>query len=402
MSNQLYARLRGLLVLTLLVGSLTSCRFGREAPTPPVLPPGFGSTQAELAPAETFNVIRGEVVQLETLTGRVTPLHEEDLFFRRSGRLDQLLVEDGDVVEEGDLIATLDNEVLEIDLESALIGLAIAKESLQQAERALTIRRQQAETALEINKLRLAAANERIDVYDSTLSDDAVKAIRELELRQTELGLESVDDEIDPILQLNLKRAELAVERVKQSILEGQITAPFSGEVRFIDLPEDNEIVAVQGYVAVARLVDSSGVKIELNLPRTQLETLREGMPVNVTTASLAGRTLLGEIAALPRPFGTSQGSLTEVTLTNSADNSKLPEGITVAVDVRLRSKANSLVVPRDMLQEADGLYYVTVQEGDLLRRVNVAPGVISTDLVEIVAGLEEGQTVVAPQAAIQ
>ena len=255
---------------------------------------------------------------------------------------------------------------------------------------------------MEINKLRLAAANERIDVYDSTLSDDAVKAIRELELRQTELGLESVDDEIDPILQLNLKRAELAVERVKQSILEGQITAPFSGEVRFIDLPEDNEIVAVQGYVAVARLVDSSGVKIELNLPRTQLETLREGMPVNVTTASLAGRTLLGEIAALPRPFGTSQGSLTEVTLTNSADNSKLPEGITVAVDVRLRSKANSLVVPRDMLQEADGLYYVTVQEGDLLRRVNVAPGVISTDLVEIVAGLEEGQTVVAPQAAIQ
>ena len=403
MSNRLHMRLRGLLLVAFLLGSLTSCRIGRSAPTPAVDLSKLGLDQPDtVAAAETFNVMRGEVVQLETLTGRVTPLHEEDLFFRRSGRLDKLLIEDGAMVEEGDLIATLDNEVLEIDLESALIGLAIAKESLDQAKTTLANRREQAEVTLEINKVRLAAASERVDVYDSTLSDDTVKKIRELEVHQAELNRASIEDEIDPVLELNVKRAELAVERVKQSILEGQITAPFSGEVRFIDLPEDNELVAVQGYVAVARLVDSSGVKIELNLPRTQLETLTEGMPVNVTTASLAGRTLPGVIAALPRPFGTSQGSLTEVTLTDSADNSQLPEGITVAVDVRLRSKANALVIPRNMLQEEEGLYYVNVQDGELLRRVNVAPGVISTDLVEIVAGLEEGQAIVGPQPDIK
>ncbi len=398
MSNQRYARLRGMLLLALVVGSLTGCRIGRAAPTPPVLPAsitGLGR-EVEVAAAETFSVMRGEVVQQETLTGRVTPMHQEDLFFRRSGRLAELLVEDGEAVEEGDLIATLDNEVLEIDLETALIGLAIANENLKQAENALALRRQQADVALEINQLRLQGASDRVDTNDPSIADETLESIRTLELRQAELNRESIADEIDPVLELNVKRAELAVERVKQSILEGQITAPFNGEVRFINLPEGDEQVAVQGYVAVARLVDNSGVMIELNLPRTQLETLSEGMAVEVTTASLAGRTLPGIIAALPRPFGTSQGSLTEVTLTDRADNGELLEGITVAVDIRLRSKPNSLVIPRSVLQEEDGLYFVTVQDGDLLRRVNVAAGVISTDLVEIVAGLEEGQSVVA------
>lgn len=399
MSTQLRGRLSLLLLFALLVGSLSSCRFGRAAPTPPALPPGIGTgSTLESAAPETFSVQRGEVVQQETLTGRVTPLHQEDLFFRRSGRLAEVLVEDGQLVEEGDLIATLDNEVLEIDLESALIGLAIAKENMQQAKTNLEIRRQQADVSLEIYKLRLAGVSARVDANDASIGTETLEKIRQLELRQAELNRESVVDEIDPILELNLKRAELAVERVKQSILEGQITAPFSGEVRFIDLPEEDEQVAVQGYVAVARLVDSRGMKIELNLPRAQLETLSEGMAVEVTAASLAGRVLPGAISALPRPFGTSQGSLTEVTLTNADDNSELPEGITVAVDVRLRSKADSLVIPRSVLQEEDGLYYVTIQEGDLMRRVNVAAGVISTDLVEITAGLEEGQTVVAVQ----
>jgi len=370
---------------------------GRAAPTPPALPASFGNNVAAAAPA-TFSVQRGEVVQQETLTGRVTPLHQEDLFFRRSGRLAEVLVEDGQHVEEGDLIATLDNEVLEIDLESALIGLAIAKESLQQAETALALRRQQADVSLEIYKLRLEGASARVDANDASINTATLEKIRKLELQQAELNRQGVAEEIDPILELNLKRAELAVERVKQSILEGQITAPFSGEVRFIDLPKADEQVAVQGYAAVARLVDSRGMKIELNLPRTQLETLSEGMAVEVTAASLAGRVLPGAISALPRPFGTGQGSLTEVTLTNADDNRELAEGISVAVDVRLRSKPNSLVVPRSVLQEEDGLYYVTLQEGDLLRRVNVAAGVVSTDLAEITAGLEEGQTVVAVQ----
>lgn len=397
MVNQLQTRLVRLALLSALLVSLVGCRFGQRAtPTPIALPASIQARDA-VASTQTFPVIRGEVIQLETFSGRVTPAREEDLFFRRSGQIAEVFVEDGDLVEAGDLIATLDNEVLEIDLESALIGLAIAKENLREAQENLITERERAENNLEIMRLRLAGATERVENYDSTVVD-VLEEIRKLELRQAELTLENVSEEVNPVLELNIQRAELAVAKVKQSILEGQITAPFSGEVRFINLPETaEELLAASAYNAVARVVDDSQVKIELNLTRTQLETLVEGMPVQISGASLVNQVLEGEISALPRPFGTSQGSLTEVTLNNADDNSYLREGVTVGVDVRLQSKPNAIIIPREALQEENQLYYVTVQEDGEIRRVTVAVGVISNDYVEIVAGLEEGQAVVVP-----
>jgi multidrug efflux pump subunit AcrA (membrane-fusion protein) len=383
-----------ILALPLLVAG---CRFGRGTPdTPDIVLPSL-TPQAAAAPVTYPVTAAGEVVQLETFSGRVIPGRQEDLFFRRSGQIAEVYISDGDFIEAGELIATLDNEVLEIDLESALLGLAIAKENLTQAEEALTIRREQAQNSLAITRLRLQGASDRVDTNDSTLSGSILEEIRQLEIRQAELNLENVSEEVDPVLQLNLQRAELAVERVKRSILEGQIEAPFSGEIRFINLPEDDEPMAASAYSGVARLVDMAQVKVELNLTRTQLETLVEGMPVAITAASLTNRTIDGVISALPRPFGTSQGSLTEVSLANAADGSQLREGISVGVEVRLQSKPGALIIPRSTLQEENQLYYVTLFENEQLRRVNVAVGVVSADYVEIIAGLSVGDLVVDP-----
>lgn len=381
------------LLLPLLL-TLSGCRFGqRPTPTPIALPANLQTT-SETADVQTLPVTRGEVIQIETYSGRVTPAREEDLFFRRSGQIAEVYVEDGDQLEAGDLIAALDNEVLEIDLESAMLGLAIAKENLAQAQDALAISRERAENNLAVTRLRLEGVSERVDADNISLGDEILENIRQLELRQAELNLESVDEEVDPVLGFTVQRAELAVERVKQSILEGQIVAPYDGEIRFIELPEDNELMAASAYRAVARLVDPSQMKIELNLTRTQLETLEEGMPVQISAVSLEG-VLNGTISGLPRPFGTSQGSLTEVTLIDSEENNLLREGATVAIDVQLQSNANALVIPRSALQEENQLYYVTVLEGETLRRVNVTVGVISSDFVEILAGLDEGDDVV-------
>ncbi len=379
---------------------LVGCRFGgRPTPTPIALPANL-QTPSATTTVDAFPVIRGEVVQLETFSGRVTPAREEDLFFRRGGQIADVFVRDGDRVEAGDLIATLDNSLIEIDLESALLGLAIAKENLQQAEANLRVQRQQAETSLEIAQLRLQGAADQLGNSDSSVAN-VLEEIRKLEVQQAELALTRIDEAVDPVLALNVQRAELSVERIKQTILEGQINAPFAGEVRFINLPEEDELLAVSSYSAVARLVDATEMKIELNLTRTQLQPLVEGMPVQITSAALANQVLAGEIAALPRPFGTSQGSLTEVALhaaaLESAEELALREGVTVAVEVRLQSKPNALIIPRAALQEENQLYYVGKYEENEIRRANVAVGVISSDYVEILAGLEENDQVVVP-----
>ncbi len=389
----------GVLLVAATIG-LSSCRLGRrETPTPIAITlPGQLPGSASTGPLETYTVQKGEVVQEEVLSGRVIPEREENLFFRRSGRITEVYVEDGARVQAGDIIVILDNEILEIDLESALIGLTIAKESLNNAQKDLDYRRRQSELNLDIAQLNLAALTTTASVAPAQVEEPSTVQIRRIQAELAQLALDNIDETLDPTIELNVKRNELAVERVKQAILEGQIEIPFDGELRFINLPKRDEQLAVQAYAAVVRLVDTSSFKVELNLPRAQLEGLTEGMAVEVSAPSLAGRTLPAVIAALPRPFGTSQGSLTQVALTTAEDNSRLREGITVVVNVRLKSKPAALVIPRAALQEENQIYYVTVQEGEELRRVTVAVGVLGSDLVEIVAGLEEGDAVVLGQ----
>lgn len=393
-SRKLTKHLLSLFLLLSLV--LTSCRLGRATPTPiPITLPGQLTDQLTTPTAqESYTVQHGEVVQEEILTGRVTPIREENLFFRRSGQITEVYVNDGDYVQAGDVIAVLDSETLEIDLESALIGLSIAKESQKRAEADLAYRRQQAEISVEIAQALLGDETNAINLPANT-PKESVQQVRAAQLEAAKLALQQIGDTIDPTIELNVKRAELAVERVKQSILEGQIEASFAGEVRFINMPKEGEKVAVAAYNAVARLVEAGSYQIELNLPRAQLELLQEGMAVEVSAASLGPETLPGVIKALPRPFGTSQGSLAEVTLVKADDNKKLSEGITVAINVRLKSKANALVIPRLALQEDNQIYSVTIKDGESLRHVTVGVGVMGSDLVEITAGLTEGQTIV-------
>jgi len=388
------------LLLVVSMSALSGCRLGRrETPTPiaitlPGQLPGNGVANS----SETYIVQKGEVVQEEVLTGRVIPAREENLFFRRGGQITDVYVEDGARVQAGDIIAILDNEILEIDLESALIGLTIAKEDLSDAQQDLAYRRRQAELALDIAQINLNSLTITASVEPSQLEEPTSVQVRRIQAELAQLTLDNIDETLDPTTEWVVNRNELAVARVKQAILEGQIEAPFEGELRFINLPEADEQLAVQAYAVVARLVDTSKFKIELNLPRAQLESFTEGMSVAISAPSLGDRTLPAVIEALPRPFGTSPGSLTEVTLTNAEDNSQLREGITVVVNVRLKSKPAALVIPRAALQEENQIYYVTVQEGTEVRRVTVAVGVLGSDLVEIVAGLKEGQTIVLGQ----
>jgi len=385
----------GVLLLCLL--SLSSCRLGRRATPTPIainLPGKLNGTP--VAPSQaTYTVQTGEVEESETYTGRVVPDRQEDLFFRRSGRIAQVYAKDGDKVQAGDIIATLDDDTLQIDLESAQLGLEIAQENLNRAKATLAYERRQAELNVAIAKLRVPVLASTAVTLNRTYTDTTT-AVAQNQLELAQLALDNINADVNPILDLNLKQAELQVKKVKQQILFGQLKAPFSGEIRFINLPKADEQIAATAYAAVARVVDTATFQVELNLPRVQLEPLREGMPVKISAATLNGAALNGVIKALPRPFGTSSGSLVEVALATPTDNAKLSEGITVAVNVALQSRKNALVIPRSALREKNQVYSVLLQEGDQQREVNIAVGIIGSDQVEVIAGLEAGQVIIS------
>lgn len=384
--------LRNRLLLNAIIVSmliLTGCSGGLTrpvTPTPIPLPgPATGSTQSA-----THLVERSDITAAISYSGRIALSSEEDVFFRRSGRITKVHVRDGDFVEAGTLIAELNTDVLEIDLQLAENALTIAQYRLREANESLGLTQRKTLIDLEIAQIRLDAAKAELTQEDS---DRGQLQILERTLEKAEIAVAQTRSEVDPVLELNVARAQLNLERARLGLLDARATAPFSGEVRFITLREDETQIGVDAFEPVARVVDPDSLSIELNLTREQMNELQEGLPVTVKGLGRAGQVSLpGVIDTLPRPFGRGTGPLSSVKLNAEPAEAGLVEGSTVDVEISLATKEDALVVPLETLFGFSGQYYVRVQNGNQQQTVDVEVGIQNGTHAEIVSGLTEGQ----------
>ena len=151
MSQRLRTLLAVLLVLAILAtgGCTGTSSSTEEEPTPTPLPP------PEVAERPTYTVQRGDVIDTVTFNGRVSPTIEEELYFETNGRVIDVLVKRNDLVEEGQLLAELDNADLQRQLEQAQISLNTAQSNLDSALEAVQKQRSSAQGQLDIQRLQL-------------------------------------------------------------------------------------------------------------------------------------------------------------------------------------------------------------------------------------------------------
>ena len=123
------------------------------------------------ATMETAEVTRGDIVITADGSGELIPARELELSFRTSGVLDEVLVETGDRVEEGDVLARLETDDLEravaqadVELQIAQLELADVREGPSEAELA------DAEARVRDARTQLSLA---YDVHEDVTDDDS-------------------------------------------------------------------------------------------------------------------------------------------------------------------------------------------------------------------------------------
>jgi membrane fusion protein, macrolide-specific efflux system len=334
------------LILTIALALLLAAcspREPQELPTPTPLP-------TPLVPLKpTYTVQRGDVVSQITFTGRIRPVAEENLYFRKSGRLNKLYVKRGDVVTEGQLLAELDSSSSEFDVRRAQVNLEI-----QQLQ-------------LELARLQTPEDSE---LYPLTL------AIKE---REVEL-------------------AQIALDELTTAIAEGQITSPIAGTVLSLSLVEGAQVEAFKPVIVVA---DLDQLELSGELKPDELASVSVGLPVTARPVGRAGEQAAGVVEKLPyQPGSESPGSaVIDVRITLSAPPADLGYSLGDLVNVTaiLEAREGVLWLPPQAIRSFEGRRFVIVQEGSNQRRVDIRLGVESNDRVEILDGLEEGQEVVAP-----
>lgn len=351
---------------------------------------------AQIALKPTYTVQQGDVVKTTTFAGRISPVVEEELFFRADGRVRSVFFRRNEPVKKDDVIAELEIDALERELVAANLELERAQTVLTEAERSLEFDRRAAEIRLEMEKARLDGVKRD---SNSTRADEAAQ---EMAVQMAQLDLERLGADVSPLLRGDVTRAQYAVEKLTEEIAESQIVAPFDGLILSLTLSPGQ---AVQAYQPVVTLADPATLEVSANILGDQLQLLAEGMPVTMILSSRPGQLLHGVVRRLPYPFGSGgsgqtieeKDKSTRVTIEESAADAGYALGDLVRVTAEVERRDNVVWIPPQAVRNFNGRRFAVVQDGDVQRRVDVKIGVQGEERVEIEEGLEVGQTVVGP-----
>lgn len=193
------------------------------------------------------------------LDGITKPVSDVDLSFVQPGKVTAVLVEKGDVVEQGEVLVTLDDEVELIqkkilqDRSENRVPVDLARVELAQNRKNLE----------NVQRAHAKGATSDWEVDQATLAVDTALLnlkVREFEHSQDTLKLESLLGQIE----------RLSIKSPGQGIVEDIMIEP--GET-------------VQAMVPVIRLVDINPLKIDLPVPVDQAVTLESGQKATVTFA---------------------------------------------------------------------------------------------------------------------
>jgi multidrug efflux pump subunit AcrA (membrane-fusion protein) len=392
---------------------------------------GCGSDSEPETTNEIATVQRGDLTVDITASGNLALSVTEDLAFDIPGTIEEItvaevLVEEGDSVEEGQVVAKLDTS----EWDDMLIDL---KRDLLQAE-------------IDLSNAELTLEEAEDDTYITSTGD-----IRE---QYTD------PDEID-ILEMKVELAEARFEDAQQALDEAnekspEVIAPFDGFVTAVNVDGGDEVKTGTVAVAIAdpnkfeadilvsemdimdvELGGTAYVEVdaleELSLPAEVVHisptaTISSGVvnyQVKVEVESL--ETVIQEQqAAMPDMPEVSSGEPPEfmqqaidsgeMTLEEAEDqleqmqqaqaeqlaaleNIELREGLTVTVTIIVDESTDVLLVPNGAISTQGGQTFVQIVSSDgTIEQRTVTTGISNWQYTEITDGLSEGEQVVVPQ----
>lgn len=229
---------------------------------------------------------------------------------------------------------------------------------------------------------------------------DGVDPALSIQVQQAQLALDRLEEGVDPALISDVEQAQLALEGLQSQLANTQIVAPVGGEVLSLSIQPARP---VEAYRTVVIIGDPADAQVSADLPTDQLKHVTEGQKATIVRSADPARTWSGTIIRLPYPYGASGSTESEaatdglVRISLEGDTSGARLGDLVRVTVVLEEKGGVLWLPPAAIRTYEGRAFVIVQDGERQRRADVELGIEGSGRVEILAGLEDGQAILAP-----
>lgn len=386
----------------------------------------------ELLRVQTVTVEKRDLARTIELPGTVEGFETADLFAKVGGYLEEISVDIGDRVAEGQVLARLWIPEMHKELEEERAAVASAEANAQQAQagiRQAEAELRSAEARVEETKTQLQERQAQLDKqlaeYERTerlvqsgslqakLLDEA-KYGREaaqaaLETVQAKIRTaqaqreaaaayvqRAVTDQKSAEAKVDLAKAKLA--KVQTMLEYGEIRAPFDGVVtkRFFD--RGAFIQPAEGNSAARPLLNvtsSDVVRIFLDLPMAEVRWLNRGDKAVLDRINvLPDERFEGEVTRFASSLDRSSRMMrVEIDLSNP-DGRLLP-GYYGYVTLSLDEFPETPVIPSSALMAEGNLKFVYVIDGDVCRKRAVTANFQDGVIVGIGSGLNGGEQIV-------
>jgi HlyD family secretion protein len=340
----------------------------------------FAPVPVEAAVAATDAIV-AEVMGTGTLEARL----KTTLSPRIQERLAEVLVDQGDAVRAGQLLARLDDGELRQQVAVAEAALAAARAALDRTRtdeaRALAVLEQARlthERGLALLATRVAA---QADV------DKAVEALHvaEADLRRARAAITEAEKQV-----ITAER-HLAWQRERLGFT--LLTSPYDGLV--VRRDRDPGGVVVPG-ASILQLIATNELWVSAWVDETAMAALAPGQPARVVFRSEPERSYPGEVARLGREADRETREFVVDVRVRSLP-SHWAVGQRAEVFIQTGCRAQATVIPARMLVWREGRAGVFVESGGRARWRAIQPGVQGESRMEIAAGLQPGERVVTP-----
>ncbi|MFF0826089.1 efflux RND transporter periplasmic adaptor subunit [Brevibacillus sp. NPDC003359] len=337
-----------------------------------------------------------------SLTAFVEYKQESQLAFGASGTIERMNVSKGAKVTQGQILSSLNTNYYQKGLEAAQSQVqsasALRSKTLQGASADLVSKQR---LAVESQEKRMKDAQRKWEVSQELFKGGAIsqseldsarseKEQIEISLQEARITLEKLlkGAEVNEIASVDadLKQASSQVELAKKTLQETQLVAPFSGTV--IDVTQKAGSLAQPGQ-SIIHLVDSSEVKLKVDVPLDVMENHKQGDTVTVAVEGKAKST--GTITFVSPVLNAETGKyLVEIAVSNN-DN-VLIEGMVATVE--MSRKVNGMLIPVQSVGIKESQRFAMVVENGVIKRRDVEVGQIFGNKVEILSGLQSGNQI--------
>jgi RND family efflux transporter MFP subunit len=272
--------------------------------------------------------------------GTFEAIHQNTIGADGGGKVIQLSIEEGDRVSKGQVIAKLDDELLQLQLQNAEVSIEGQKNDENR--------------------------------YNNLAKENAVSGVT---LEKTKLGVRS---------------AEIQRKQLQKQLKNATIKAPFSGVItkRMIDLGS-----VIGSGSPVVEITDISSLKLTVSVPERDILKFKLNQSVEVAADIYTGKSFKGKVSNISVQADKSHNFKVQITIPNGKQ--EIMAGMYGSVSLNNAESITALAIPRKALVGSSKNPQVYVIRGGKSLLISFNAGTSDGEFIEVVNGLQSNDQII-------